>query len=228
MLAPPDERYRYKPFIGSSHAWALDTCSALETTRAVLDIGPGSGAIGAELKKRGYSSLSAVEIDDHARAAVAPIYDEVAANLDPFRGRSFGLILLLDVLEHMVDPFSFLKEVTALAAPGCIILVSVPNIAHWSIRLSLLFGSFTYTKRGILDRTHLQFFTRRRFLEMLAERSECRIKDTAASIEPVEFLLPEAIWQHPIYSATARLRRGFAQLVPGLMAFQHLAIVEKK
>ena len=79
----------------------------------------------------------------------------------------FDFILFGDVLEHLVDPRHALRTVSRLLADGGRVLVCVPNIVHWSIRLRVLFGRFDYTATGILDRTHLRFYTPSTLEEMV-------------------------------------------------------------
>jgi hypothetical protein len=125
----------------------------------------------------------------------------------------------------MSDPFGFLKELRPLLAPRARVIISVPNVAHWSVRFGLLFGRFEYRSRGILDRTHLQFFSRRRFVEMLSSVDGSEIELTSASIEPIELMLPLWASNNPIFQGLARARSKFAHLLPGIMAYQHLGVV---
>lgn len=221
-------RYEYKPFYGSSHSWALRHCAQLPASTRVLDVGSGSGAIGQALKEQGLAELYAVEIDAEAREHVKNIYKETAADISEFSGRKFDLILLLDVLEHMTDPFGYLGKMAAMLSPGGKILISLPNVAHWSVRLLLLFGIFDYHDRGIMDRTHYQFFTRKRVRQML--RGEPQLKRCVfdSSIEPVEFLLPEAVWNNPLWRAISAVRLTVARILPRFFAFQHLVLAEKE
>ena len=226
-ILPPHLRYQFKPSVGSSHWWAINHLSTIPTSAKVLDVGSGSGALGKVLKGRGVSDLSAVEIDAEAREHVKDIYKTVAPSIDSFRGEQFDVVLLLDVLEHMANPADFLKELLTLVAPGGLLLISVPNVAHWSIRLSLLFGCFTYASRGILDKTHLQFFTRNRFHTMIRE-SGLSIEESSCSLEPVELLLPSWAWDNELFRMLGRLRLWWATLLPGLMGFQSLVVAKKK
>lgn len=225
--AAPQERYQFKPFPGSSHVWALGELAGLPTSARVLDIGPGSGAIGLELRERGLSALDAVEIDPRAREHVTPIYRRVEETVRPLAGNKYDVILLLDVLEHLADPASFLDDAAVLLAPGGAVLLSVPNVAHWSVRLSLLAGRFEYTERGILDKTHLHFFTGRHLDRMLEARCGLRITERNGSISPVQFLLPEGAARSGAFALFSRLRQGAARLAPGLCAYQHLRRVER-
>jgi hypothetical protein len=127
----------------------------------------------------------------------------------------------------MANPFEFYQTISTLLAPGGTVLISLPNIAHWSVRIPLLFGMFHYTQRGILDKTHLQFFTRKRLLELLGSTPALRIQELSASIEPVEFILPPLLWKNPLWDMLSKLRVGVANFIPGLMAYQLLARVEK-
>jgi SAM-dependent methyltransferase len=84
-----------------------------------------------------------------------------------FDAESFDLVLCLDVLEHMVDPWRFVSKLFRLMSPGATIVFSIPNVRNLRVVLPLLFlGQWTYEDEGILDRTHLRFFTRRTALEI--------------------------------------------------------------
>jgi 2-polyprenyl-3-methyl-5-hydroxy-6-metoxy-1,4-benzoquinol methylase len=226
--APHTERYLFKPFFGSSHHWALSLLKGGSQGRRVLDIGPGGGAIGRELSGQSVQELVAVEIDEPTRALLAETYTEVYENIGPLNGRTFDTILLLDVLEHMIDPFAYLQALSPLAAPGAQVLISVPNVAHWSVRLSLLAGRFEYAARGILDRTHLQFFTRKRFLEMCGSIPGFEIEALSSSIAPLEHVLPKSISKTAVFSLLARTRYAAANALPGLLGYQHLALLRRR
>jgi len=222
MSLPPHERYKEKLFPGSSHSWALARCEPLDRSVAVLDVGSGSGVMGAKLRELGFTCVSAVEEDAQARAHTASLYVEIAPRLECFAGRTFGLVLLLDVIEHMPHPEEFLSELRPLLAPGATILLSVPNVAHWSVRLPLLFGSFRYRERGILDRTHLRFFTRSSLRRLLRGIDGLRISEESVSVPPVEFVLPEAMWNNRLFRALSRAHYRTAQMIPGFFGYQLL------
>jgi 2-polyprenyl-3-methyl-5-hydroxy-6-metoxy-1,4-benzoquinol methylase len=222
MSLPPHERYKEKLFPGSSHSWALAQCEPIERSVAVLDVGSGSGVMGAKLRELGFGCISAVEQDVQARAQTASLYTDVAPLLSCFAGRTFGLVLLLDVVEHMAHPEEFLAELRPLLSPGATLLLSVPNVAHWSVRLPLLFGSFRYTERGILDETHLRFFTRsslRRFLKRIGWLS---IGGESVSVPPVEFVLPQPVWNNRVFRALSSAHYHTAQVIPGFFGYQLL------
>ena len=71
----------------------------------------------------------------------------------------FDVVIFSDVLEHVADPAELLRLAAKGLKPGGLVLISVPNVAHWSMRLHLLRGRFDYTEVGIRDATHLRWFT---------------------------------------------------------------------
>jgi 2-polyprenyl-3-methyl-5-hydroxy-6-metoxy-1,4-benzoquinol methylase len=81
----------------------------------------------------------------------------------------YDLLLFGDTLEHLPDPPALLRRLRTRLKPGGVLVTSIPNVANWSLRLSLLAGRFRYTERGLLDRTHLRFYTKRTVVEMLRE-----------------------------------------------------------
>jgi len=225
---PPQERYREKLFTGSSHSWALEKLKELSAQSLVLDIGPGTGVMGRLLREQGVTLCDAVEIDEQAREFVKPFYRTTVKSLSELELQQYDYVLLLDVLEHMPYPDQFLQELDPFLKPGGQILISVPNIAHWSIRFSLLFGRFNYKHRGILDKTHFRFFTRSSLKEMLCLRQDLSIKEQDATIEPLELILPIWLTKQYLFQLCSRIRLAMARFIPGLMAFQHLARVHKR
>jgi SAM-dependent methyltransferase len=85
---------------------------------------------------------------------------ETADLVGEFGVGSFEVVVFGDVLEHLRDPLSVLRGARGLLRPGGYVVISTPNIAHGDVRLALLSGRFNYSKVGILDDTHLRFFTR--------------------------------------------------------------------
>ncbi|MCB0317369.1 MAG: class I SAM-dependent methyltransferase [Bdellovibrionales bacterium] len=221
------ERYQQKNFVGSSHAWAHQQLDQIDKNIRVLDIGPAMGLMGEYLKKKGVKELYAVEIDAETRARITEIYTQVEATIDPFKDKKFDLVLMLDVLEHMTDPFEFLESLMPMLADDASILISLPNVAHWSVRLPLLFGVFNYYDRGIQDRTHYQWFTRKRAKDLIKATGKLRIDNESSSIEPIEFILPRFIWNNFIFEYCSKLRVKLAELLPGFFAYQHLLKCKK-
>ena len=142
-------------------------------------------------------------------------------SLDDVEPGEFDLALVLDVLEHVAQPSVLLSRVVEKVREGGTVLVSVPNVAHWSMRASLLLGRFDYQDRGITDRTHLRFFTQRT-LQRLIEDVGLTVRDRGETLVPLELLLPDAATSNPLWSASRSLRRAFAHAWPGLLGYQLL------
>lgn len=231
----PHQRYQFKPFTGSSHSWALSVMETIPKSARILDVGCGSGAVGRALRERGFTHLDAVEIDDETREKARPTYGQIESSIEPFLARArpapdtsrFDILLLLDVIEHMAEPERFLRDASELLSPAGKILLSVPNITHWSVRLPMLCGCFNYTERGILDRTHLQFFTTRRVRDIQRHVPSLKLQTQQGSIAPAEFVLPEWISHSSWFEGIRQIRRVGACAWPGLFAFQHLALFER-
>jgi SAM-dependent methyltransferase len=196
------------------------------TGKRVLDIGAGGGNIGRMIRPEGPRELVAVEIDTRAHPLLSKTYTEVHTSIEPLSGRQFDYVLLLDLLEHLSDPFDFIQRLQPLLAPGARLVISVPNVAHWSVRIPLFFlGRFEYRSRGILDQTHLFFFTRKRLRDLCTSIPGATLESVSASIEPVELALPRWVSNNAIFQGLARVRKVVAELLPGLMAYQLLTVV---
>jgi 2-polyprenyl-3-methyl-5-hydroxy-6-metoxy-1,4-benzoquinol methylase len=132
---------------------------------SVLDVGCGSGGVGAALRPIGATRLTGVEVVPEQAELARAHYDEVLAMpveqaLEELDG-PFDTILCLDVLEHLVDPERVMVALLDLAAPGARLQVSLPNARHVSLMRDLVLrGTFGYTEWGHRDRTHLRWFTR--------------------------------------------------------------------
>lgn len=147
----------------------------------VLDVGCWNGTLGSVLIRESGAVVDGIERDaEQARAALANGYRAVqVADLNrevPDVGDySYDFILFGDVLEHLVHPEIVLAAISQRLKPGGRIIVSLPNIAFAGNRLSHLFGRWDYRDYGILDRTHLRFFTKRT-MARLVEGAGLRVR----------------------------------------------------
>ena len=145
--------------------------------RSVLDVGCASGGFGLSLRTVVQPGAHVVGVeamgDPVAVARASGAYDEVVEGYfpDALAGRAdrFELIAFLDVLEHMLDPGEALDAAHDFLAPDGRILVSLPNVGYFPVVADLLRGRWDYTETGVLDRTHLRFYTRATMVELLAE-----------------------------------------------------------
>lgn len=175
----------------------------------VLELGCGAGATLGWLRQRpGTTHTTGIEIFADAAARAAQQADVVHCldferNTLPGPHTAFDTILCLDVLEHMVDPWQVVHRlVTQHLAPGGTLVVTVPNIQHHTVVLPLLLkGRWQYEEAGILDRTHLRFFSRHSAVSLLAHAEL-----SPATCTPLSFA--ENRLKRVINQATGRLFEG--------------------
>ena len=143
--------------------------------RTVLDVGCGSGGFGATLRRAGSArTVWGVEILPDVATEAGPHYDRVlvGAYPDVLAGveRRFDCIVFNDVLEHLVDPWATLRSTVPWLAPGGSVVASIPNVRNVRVVANLVLrGDWTYTDSGVLDRTHLRFFTARTIRELFTD-----------------------------------------------------------
>lgn len=138
--------------------------ATLGANKTILSIGCNTAFLETLLKRKG-NKVYGIDIKKEA-VTNARRYLDGAYCLDiqkvkklPFQKEYFDIILFADVLEHLRDPSAILTFVKQYLNKEGYIVVSLPNVANWSVRLKLLFGSFNYTEGGILDKTHIHFYT---------------------------------------------------------------------
>lgn len=229
-------------------------CRVIGRPRRVLDVGCGIGENARFARMRG-AHVTGIEPNPSARALASRVAHEVldvdiedAGALATGLGqRRFDLLLLGDVLEHLRDPGATLKRLLQHVDAEGHVIVSLPNVASWPIRLQLARGRFDYTPSGILDRTHLRFFTlesatqllrdaglevlRRDQNPMLVRAGKDAILKAAPALTPGMDADPTALMRSLPYKAYMGLVRPFEDLVaaraPGFFAFQHVLVARK-
>jgi 2-polyprenyl-3-methyl-5-hydroxy-6-metoxy-1,4-benzoquinol methylase len=140
--------------------------------RRILDVGCGAGAFSAAIKRQREIEIWGMERDASAAGAAAQRLDRVLAgdaalNLPLLPDAHFDCVFCNDVLEHMVEPEQFLKDILPKLCPTGRVVASIPNVRYFfNLRDLVLRGRWDYVDEGILDRTHLRFFTRSSILEM--------------------------------------------------------------
>lgn len=155
----------------------------------ILEVGCSSGYIGATLVAQGHR-VTGVEVDPVAADAARAVLQEVhTGDVEGFFARHperrYDAIVMGDVLEHMADPAAALKLCVAHLADGGSVAISLPCVTHGSVRAMLLEGRWEYADYGLLDRTHLRFFSRKGMAELLAEAG-LRIARLHATTMPIE------------------------------------------
>jgi 2-polyprenyl-3-methyl-5-hydroxy-6-metoxy-1,4-benzoquinol methylase len=209
----------------------------------VLDVGCGFATTSQYLKGNRVTGIeSSAEAVKVARTRIDRVVERDLQDFAPDLGQ-FDVIIFADVLEHLAWPIGILKKYLTLLKPNGSVIVSLPNVGLWSVRMQHLLGRFNYEETGVLDHTHLRFFTRRSALRMLDEAGLKPIrrtynpglvrpfvplvkkvlggKDDPGSIlesKPYKLYLKTV---HPIEAAAARLW-------PGMLAFQMIFEATRK
>jgi SAM-dependent methyltransferase len=214
--------------------------------RSVLDVGCGRGQHGELARARGAHVVGIEASPELASEARARLDEVVLADVETdlalasLGARRFELILFGDVLEHTRDPLAVLARFCALLEDGGRVIVSLPNVAAWPIRLGLLAGRFDYQPSGILDRTHLRFFTRRSAtalveqagLEVLHVGQNPLLARASLGLVKRAMAAPAdgaaSLLHSPAYRAYVTYVRPIedrlAALAPGALAFQHVLV----
>ena len=182
--------------------------------KSVVDFGCATGYL-ARLLTQQQCIVTGIEIDpEAAKVAEQYCHKVIVADLDfvaikdILPEQQFDVAVFGDVLEHLRDPWRLLRDVKYTLKPDGYIVASIPNIAHGAIRLSLLQGKFEYTELGILDNTHLRFFTRKT-VEDLIENSGYLLKEIEKTKIPIftdNNLVPQIIIDEINKSIIDRLR----------------------
>lgn len=219
----------------------------------ILDVGCGSGVNGEAIRTRYGSHVVGIDSSPEAvrvarsRLNGAHVGDATRPETYPTAvlEETWDMVIFADMLEHLPDPLDALRRHIELLRPRHVLL-SLPNVAIWNVRLGLLMGRFSYTETGTLDRTHLRFFTRRTIGNLIAavglraERWQVTpgllrplapvIKQLLArgmagpgNSPPVEALTNSPCWrlyERWVYPAEHLI----ARLWPGLLAFQYVVL----
>jgi 2-polyprenyl-3-methyl-5-hydroxy-6-metoxy-1,4-benzoquinol methylase len=213
----------------SSHYWVRQLTGS---GHRVLDIGCGEGLLASELRAAGnqISGCDFLSKPKHEAELEHYVPLDLDAGLDPLlekvRGVQFDRILLLDVLEHLKNPNQILQQCPTLLSERGQVIVSLPNVANITVRLMLLFGRWEYTERGILDKTHLRFFTRKTARRLL-ESNGYQVLEEKLTVMPVElaFGLPP---ENPLMLLINRTLAVATGLFGGLFGYQIMLVATPK
>jgi 2-polyprenyl-3-methyl-5-hydroxy-6-metoxy-1,4-benzoquinol methylase len=219
--------YPIKRSLYSAHYYAF---RLVGKDQRVLEVGCGEGAFGAELARIGNSVVGLdPEPKLSARAGYADIIRaDVEHGLGEFARHSvheFDRIVMLDIVEHLRDPAKALEASKALLAPRGKLIVSVPNVVNLTVRLMVLFGRFRYSDRGILDWSHLRFFTAAS-ISALLERQGYRIAARHYTVIPLERVIPMRPDSRMLRFAN-RVLRVITGVAPGLFAYEIVLAAER-
>ena len=215
---------KYSKF--SSHEIVI---SRLPDNHDVLDIGSSSGLISSEIKSKN-CRLTCIDLENPLNVS-KNIDRYIQADLERYSDividGSYDYIIMADIVEHIRDAEGLLQYVSQLLRnKDSIIIVSVPNIAIWYYRLSLLFGEFNYNEKGTLDYSHVHFYTRKTIINLLKEVGYKPIWIGYSNI-PFEIVFPYR--RHArLASIMDRLYRFFVLLWPTMFSYQFVIEVRKE
>jgi 2-polyprenyl-3-methyl-5-hydroxy-6-metoxy-1,4-benzoquinol methylase len=214
------EHYAWKEIPGSSHDLLRRRIRFLPPGRRLLDLGAAGGHLGRAVRDR-CAYLAGVEPDPALPSECREGYDDWRST-DALSAGSwdapFDVVVCADVLEHLPRPEALLARIREWLAPGGLLFVSLPNIANVSVRAGLLLGQFSYAEKGILDRTHLRFYTRRSARDLL-EEAGFRIRSVDATAMPYELALP-VLGRSPLAGPVRAFASGSARLWPTMFGYQ--------
>ena len=147
--------------------------SKIQSNSTVLDVGCSSGFLGKYLIENMKCVVDGVDVDSEAIEVCRNIYRKAEViniennYISDVLHQKYDFIVVADVLEHLYDPEKFLSDIPRLVNKNGSIIFSVPNVTHIALGLDLLRGNFNYSENGLLDKTHLRFFSRSSLLKLL-------------------------------------------------------------
>jgi SAM-dependent methyltransferase len=211
----------------SSHAEVLSMVD--RPSLDVLDLGCGSGFLSQRLRNAGHRvvGVDIVELPEVHQRTDRFVLADLSRDWPDDLGR-FDVVLAADVFEHLANPEEALRNIGGCLSSGGEILASIPNFAHWYPRIRVVIGRFGYDRRGILDRGHLRFFTRRSFTEM-ARRSGFIVQEVRGVGIPFEVGERSAGGTSAGQAGNGRIAgwvgsvdRWLCRLAPSLFAYQFI------
>lgn len=217
-------RYAEKKDPWSSHSIILKWLRGFNPGTKVLDIGTATGMLGRNCVNYGFILKGIEPVPEWAEMA-RPFYADLSySNLDLTPDEYIAcqdVVVCGDVIEHTPNPQVILERLVSLQKPGTQFFISVPNIANIWIRINLMFGKFDYTENGILDKTHLRFFTKSTFLKLI-KNSGIRILELRYTPIPLTRVNP-FFQDNSIGRLIHKLFAKLADLLPNLFAYQFVA-----
>jgi 2-polyprenyl-3-methyl-5-hydroxy-6-metoxy-1,4-benzoquinol methylase len=230
LLKSSPDALRYDNQTDDPHEVAGILRAAMPSGVRVLDVGCGTGSVTLIANADKGNEVLCVEPDpDRAQVARSRGLRTFNTLLDEAFLEAHGpfdVIMFADVLEHLPNPASLVELAAQGLRPGGLILASVPNVAHWTVRANLLIGRFDYTETGIYDSTHLRWFTERSFRTFIQAHGfeVLSIRQTAGVDLPVYWAWP---FRHVPRRILHPVIRTLNRLLPRLIGCQHVITARK-
>lgn len=206
--------------LGPSHRTVL---SLVTPGSRVLEMGCNTGYMTRELVRMG-CDVTVIENDEKALAVAREIsHESHLADLNRFDpkskwGEEFDAVIFADVLEHLIDPVDVLSRSRDVLKGNGFAVVSLPNVAYWRIRWDLLLGRFDYTEDGIMDHTHLHFYTRASIARLVREAG-FTVDMWLTNHQAAPFLGPTGGSLTPM---KRRIQASIERMLPEWTAYQHI------
>ena len=203
--------------LGESHYWMI---RHVPNGSRVLDVGCAGGYLARVLRDEKGCSVDGVDLDPDAASRARAVCGTVSVgSLDDEAfvaslSGTYDRIICGDVLEHLRDPVHVAGHLKQMLAPGGRLIISIPNVANWRIRLDLLRGKFNYADSGLMDRTHLRFYTFHGIKKMAAE--------AGLRVVTREFTIRRSLYVPLLGGVVARVERAASKVFPNLIAYQTL------
>ncbi len=221
--------YEFKDFEGSSHRILIELIRRYARTGGtLLDLGASGGQLGNAVRSHFAHSIG-FEYEVACIGSLRQSFDQVLiADLEKLKRLPEGAdaIVIADVLEHLRDPSALLRLAGEALAENGRLFISVPNIANITVRLGLLLGIFEYRDRGILDNTHLRFYTMRTIRREI-EGAGFRILAIRGSSIPLRLIAGRYIPEFAL-RAGERMITMTTRLWRALFAYQIVAVAERR
>jgi 2-polyprenyl-3-methyl-5-hydroxy-6-metoxy-1,4-benzoquinol methylase len=212
--------------IKAAIGWMYDY---IEEGKTFLDFGCSTGYFGGYIKNQKKCRVVGVEISDDKKEASKVLDKVMSFDIDAnwpkeLAEEKYDYIFYGDVIEHLKDPSAALKKSAELLNEGGMIFVSTPNVAHISVRLELLEGNFEYEPMGILDSTHLKYFTRKSLTKVVKDAGLFIIDEGMSTND-----IPIQIISDKINQLGLKAEKKFWEVVksPEARAYQYKLVLSK-
>lgn len=228
-LLGDENQYQDKLDRWSSHSIIKTKLRGYPSGTRILDVGTASGTLGRSLAERKFL-IYGIEPNTNWTNQAKPYYKEIiSSKLEDVQDEylfGYDVIICADVLEHTPNPEMNLMRLANLQSNESKFIISIPNIANIWIRLNLTLGRFDYSDRGILDRTHLRFFTKRSLIELI-DSSGLKISSLEVTPIPLDLIHP-FFYKSYLGKVVKFVLYQVTRLIPTLLGYQFIVEAERK
>ena len=201
---------------GSNRAVLLALLAGMEPSR-ILDLECGNGDFARRAREFGHTVVGIALVQSPGASGQMDEFHQadLEYGIPAEVGTGFDVVVIADVLEQLSHPSRLLRDIWKVLRPGGQVLLSVPNFGHWYPRVKVLIGRFDYDRRGILDETHLRFFTLHTLRRLVVETGFDIIEEHSTG-------LPFPALSSRRRRVLSRIDAGLAGIRPSAFAYQHI------